>query len=179
MESVSRKRMSPAIAVVATRGSRKCGDCRMCCLTHGVHTAEFQKEAGSWCACSKKGVGCVIYKNRPKNCVEFECEWLKGAGEELHRPDLTGVVLDYVVVEDGLLKELLQIYEAELGALSSDYVKQIALFSLGVGTPVLFVYLNKRQVVYVPRSRPNIRRLLGRAENQGAFEIGSFKDLVR
>lgn len=70
--------------------SRKCGECRACCYTHGVE--QIQKPAWQHCLheCQQ---GCAIYQSRPSSCRNFECIWLQGRFEEGDRPDQTGIVL--------------------------------------------------------------------------------------
>lgn len=74
---------------------RSCGECTVCCKTHGVR--ELNKPSGKWCEHCKIGEGCSIYAERPKECGEFKCAWLLGIkGGSLHqRPDRTKVVPDY------------------------------------------------------------------------------------
>ena len=57
--------------------SRSCGDCTKCC--EGWLSATIKGEdmyPGKPCQFVEPGVGCKIYKNRPKDpCKTFECIW--------------------------------------------------------------------------------------------------------
>lgn len=109
---------------------RTCGGCTACCLTHAI--LEIRKPAGKDCPFCKPNVGCNIYDNRPNGCLNFRCNWLRGDGDDLCRPDRTGVVFDSCT--GGLLKKFLQIWEARPGAISTPEIweaTRIALESQG------------------------------------------------
>jgi hypothetical protein len=65
---------------------RSCGTCGLCCKILPI--PHFQKPPGPWCTHCRPGKGCSIYADRPQDCREFYCGWLKipEMGEEL-RPD--------------------------------------------------------------------------------------------
>ena len=52
-----------------------CGTCTACCRVFAI--PEIKKAAGVWCKSCTVGVGCQIYEQRPKPCVEFECLYLQ------------------------------------------------------------------------------------------------------
>lgn len=62
---------------LSKKGSRSCEGCTACC--EGWITATIQGEdmyPGKPCQFVEKGVGCSIYKDRPKDpCKEFRCMW--------------------------------------------------------------------------------------------------------
>ena len=74
--------------------NRACGDCRLCCRVLRVEDKAigFDKPQGRWCehACE---TGCGIYDRRPKVCESFYCAWLRGAFDELDRPDRVHLVV--------------------------------------------------------------------------------------
>ena len=75
---------------------RQCNNCGACCITMGI------KEIGSQPydkpPCLKRYVGglgrCSIYDNKPQECVDYRCGWLKGLFDDRHRPDLSGILCD-------------------------------------------------------------------------------------
>ena len=71
---------------------KSCGACSMCCQV--LEIEELQKPAGLVCKDCISGGGCKIYKDRPKVCRDFECEWKgdRGMTPKL-RPDLVGTIL--------------------------------------------------------------------------------------
>jgi len=125
---------------------RTCGKCSACCKTHAVEV--INKSEGKLCKNCIVGKGCTIYPNRPKECKDFRCEWLKGFGKENLRPDLLGIVLDYQT--NGIFKKLLTIWEASEKALSNPYTKNIMNFSLTNNIPVCVIYCNGRKELFVP-----------------------------
>lgn len=74
--------------------SRTCGTCTACCKTHPIR--ELEKPAGGWCPHCHIGHGCRIYESRPDSCREFECQWLKGTGDDGDRPDKSRIVIDFI-----------------------------------------------------------------------------------
>ena len=73
---------------------RECGTCSLCCKVMGVQEGDFHKPKDVWCPCAKKGLGCLVYDNRPSKCRDFNCLWVTGQfGHPEHRPDkIHGVV---------------------------------------------------------------------------------------
>jgi hypothetical protein len=72
---------------------RECGDCTACCTVLAL--VELRKPMR--CACEHVGrAGCRIYADRPKDCCDFNCLWLRGAlpAEVELRPDHLGVLFD-------------------------------------------------------------------------------------
>jgi len=57
---------------------RACGKCSLCCKVLGI--GELDKPAGSWCTHCRPGkAGCLIYQQRPSECINFNCLWLTSA----------------------------------------------------------------------------------------------------
>lgn len=98
-----------ALDVKDKRSDRECGSCQLCCELSLVLPAGFREEQrptdldlslpGSKCKQQCRD-GCAIYgdETRPKQCIEFECLWLKHSAIEglmtaKHRPDRCGVIL--------------------------------------------------------------------------------------
>jgi hypothetical protein len=86
---------------------RTCGDCVACCVYLRIEEPELKKEGMRHCPhvmsdepeipgkrVCYTGKGCRIYESRPKTCAGFQCEWLKGHGEEADRPDRCGILID-------------------------------------------------------------------------------------
>ncbi len=92
---------------------RTCGGCSECCRVFDI--PELEKEAR--CRCPKLtydevtfGHRCSIYPDRPDVCRDFECEWLRGYGDDKDKPSTTGVVFRRVWKND----------ESQLHAFESD-----------------------------------------------------------
>ena len=76
-----------------------CGSCTACCRIFAIPEID-NKPAGQWCQHCAVGVGCRVYQQRPKVCVDFKCLWLlsrerEDPGEhfpEMLRPDQCKVV---------------------------------------------------------------------------------------
>ena len=129
---------------------RTCGTCTECCKTHPVD--ELQKLAGKWCRYRVKDKGCRVYDSRPNGCREFECQWLKGHGDETDRPDLTGIVIDYYPLET--LGKTALLYESRTEALVKKYGKELIAQFVDNKLPVLQRFLSGREILLVPRSLP-------------------------
>jgi len=127
---------------------RTCGECSECCKTHQV--IELKKRAGKWCRFRVKGLGCRIYQKHPKGCVQFECQWLKGHGEESDRPDRTGIVVDCLVLE--LIGETIVLYEGMNGAFDGEYGKALVAHYIHLNFPVFKKFLSGKEVFLIPRT---------------------------
>ena len=128
-------------------GERKCGACTLCCTTLAV--PELDKPNGVRCA-HLTDEGCGIYEDRPQSCRDFECAWLRGAGDGLYtRPDYTGGVL---TVEKDMspydMGEALVIYEDPNGkaALRSKYVFDILERCVEMGGTAVLVSGEERDL---------------------------------
>lgn len=81
---------------------RSCGDCTKCCegwLVATIHGEEMSP--GKPCQFVDPGVGCKIYKNRPKDpCKMFSCMWkaVEDVPEEF-QPSKSGIILHYQEVD--------------------------------------------------------------------------------
>lgn len=74
---------------------RNCNECTKCCDGHiGGIVNGYKFGAGRPCFFVKSGVGCKIFKDRPTECGEFNCEWIRNINlpEELD-PRLTDMVI--------------------------------------------------------------------------------------
>lgn len=84
------------------RNKRSCEDCTKCC--EGWLPAEINGEMmypGKPCGSVELGVGCTIYKDRPKEpCKNFECSWKSSdfVPEEFS-PKAMGHIISTQVVE--------------------------------------------------------------------------------
>lgn len=70
-------------------GERKCGTCTECCTVIAVDSIGKKEHE----KCEHQGAGCRIYDERPKECADFRCPWLEGAGDFSARPDRVGALL--------------------------------------------------------------------------------------
>jgi len=73
--------------------TRKCGDCEACCYVAEIQEGDFYKPACKRCPFLDHG--CSVYNTpkKPQVCTDFNCSWLRGAGSESDRPDLSHVML--------------------------------------------------------------------------------------
>jgi hypothetical protein len=108
--------------------ARRCGTCNACCTTHGV--PELKKIPFSKCEHLALVKGCGIYNERPKSCRDFECLWLQGAFEGVHRPDRLGIVFSVNYPPPGCSQALVGhvIDSAYLGAYETQqFLEKLAL----------------------------------------------------
>jgi len=82
---------------------RKCGTCTACCQGTGLAVEPVRKER--WGTCDHLiDVGhkrlCGIYDERPKGCRDFECLWLQGLIDAMHRPDRCGLMFSATAASD-------------------------------------------------------------------------------
>lgn len=129
---------------------RECGDCNVCCTTHGV--VSLQKKAGTACVhCTQKG--CGIYASRPHECRNFTCAWLSGRLKltDEYRPDKLGAVVEveHFGTCDGVLK-VVKLFAVRENALQTPQVEIFMQHWLACGVSI---YLCSRE--------PEVRRLLG------------------
>jgi len=127
---------------------RTCGTCTECCKTHPVD--ELKKRAGKWCQFRVKGQGCRIYAQRPGGCITFDCQWLKGHGEESDRPDRTGIVIDFLTFES--IGNTMVLCEGVHGAFASEYGEALAAHYISLELPVLQRHLSGKEVLLVPQA---------------------------
>ena len=125
---------------------RKCGECTACCKTHPV--SSLNKEMSVWCKNCDIGKGCKIYPDRPKDCNDFMCQWLKGYSKEKDRPDKTKIVVDFYEIKE-LGEKVASLWEVSEGALEGNYAKVTTKELLAGGVPVLHIYLGGRRVLYL------------------------------
>lgn len=73
--------------------ARECGTCTVCCYATAV--PDLNKPVNTWCHNCSIGKGCKIYDDRPQQCRDFNCLWLKSPWipDEL-RPDRSGVMFE-------------------------------------------------------------------------------------
>lgn len=69
---------------------RTCGSCTLCCKVMAVE--ELGKPAGKWCSICSPTEGCYAYAERPKECRDFACLWLRGEIPEEFKPDRSKAV---------------------------------------------------------------------------------------
>lgn len=74
-------------------GERECGDCDVCCFIGAVPELEPGLNKPPHTPCKHQCGGCAIHdQKRPGVCVDFQCAWLRGVGDEDQRPDKSGVL---------------------------------------------------------------------------------------
>lgn len=81
-------------SMIERRDQRSCGTCTACCTVMAVPDYPHGKPA--WERCPSVGPGCcMVYSERPTSCRTYQCSWLEGLGEDHHRPDKFGVVMNF------------------------------------------------------------------------------------
>jgi hypothetical protein len=85
------------VTVLPVTKGRTCGPCAVCCTTAQV--AELKKPANTRCSRLVDGESpacgsCSTYQDRPGACQVYRCAWLEGYGDDSHRPDLCGIVVE-------------------------------------------------------------------------------------
>ena len=85
---------------------RKCGDCNLCCKLPAIPNFKSDYQ---WCNNCNIGVGCSIYKNRPKQCKDFVCLWKTGLLHENLKPNKVGF---FAFIENKLstIEKVLTVY---------------------------------------------------------------------
>ena len=86
---------------------RECGECVACCVYYNIKDEKLTKEAMS--PCSKLNIqpekgeysvsacnNCTLQNTpeKPKTCIDFNCYWLLGHGDENDRPDKSNIMID-------------------------------------------------------------------------------------
>ena len=73
----------------------KCDGCTLCCELLDVPW--MNSPAGEICKKCKKGIGCTIYNDAPKDCLDFKCAYNQMEKVSLDlRPDKCGVIFERV-----------------------------------------------------------------------------------
>ncbi len=130
---------------------RSCGHCTACCVTHPISVLEYEKPKGQLCKFCVNGYGCLVYGSKIQNpCYRFSCEWLRGKGDEISRPDRSGVIFD---LRDFIIwpeHKILVIWEVVQGVFGSDLVKQNIKTSLDDGVNVMFIYRSGLEFILFP-----------------------------
>ncbi|RMG14857.1 MAG: hypothetical protein D6731_09565 [Planctomycetota bacterium] len=74
---------------------RRCGPCQACCTAYPIEG--LLEESPRWVPCHhRKAQGCSVYPRRPDGCATFRCAWLDGWGSEGQRPDLLGLLVEFL-----------------------------------------------------------------------------------
>jgi hypothetical protein len=109
------------LPMVAGLSPNPCGDCTACCTVLSVK--ELDKSPHSPCD-HLAGSGCGRYESRPGSCRNWSCLWLLGyiLGEQQHRPDLLGLILDVVVFSNATF---IVAYEVWAGARTEPTASQL------------------------------------------------------
>jgi uncharacterized protein len=77
--------------MVTKNENNTCGECTVCCTLSVVK--ELNKSAGETCKHCISKVGCGIYEERPKDCIDFECAYLESGTDNISlRPDKCNVM---------------------------------------------------------------------------------------
>lgn len=155
---------------------RSCGECTECCRVLAIDELDSGfKKNGVWCPKRKRGTGCTIYDSRPTGCRSFQCLWLQGIGKPGDRPDRSGIVLDFAVVENGLPGGVLQVWEGKPNALRGPLAIAATDNALGRGIWVTHLPFGLRsRTIFVPRER-KITADIQSALDEDGIRVGVWK----
>lgn len=130
--------------------TRRCGDCAACCTTHAVDA--LQKAAGTACSHLRSGTKpCANYDRRPAACRNFTCLWLRGVGEDQHRPDQLGVVFDLAVGSKGT--QMVRAMEVRPGAADTGAAAAMVANMGRCGLSTVIIYRGVSKTVVLPDGR--------------------------
>ena len=108
-----------------------CGDCNMCCKLPNINKTYFKdtifkKDSFEWCKHCEIGVGCKVYKDRPKTCKDYQCTFL--CGFTYIRPNQAGflVTLEHINGVNPLEAKVITIFceEHKLGNIVKNINKE-------------------------------------------------------
>ena len=101
----------------------ECDGCTLCCKL--LNIPWMDSPAGEYCRECEPGVGCKIYDNAPKDCLDFYCAYnqVEKVSKNL-RPDKCGVIFERF--DDIMFGTI----DPEKNQLSKDIVGQIEFFIL-------------------------------------------------
>ena len=125
---------------------RACGTCNACCMLPPI-LEPLNKTAGVWCKHCDVGIGCSIYKRRPKQCRDFLCQWILGEGEEEERPDKIGLMFDMMTFP--VIGMTFLIFEFLEGKLNQPLTWSMTDSKLEQGIPVCHLPLSGNNKLYV------------------------------
>ena len=90
---------------------RECGECVACCVFMEVDEQQVHTKAMEPCGYLKDKSppwipsvlsaptqkNCILGAKKPLCCLDYQCAWLRGAGDREDRPDRCGVLVDNMV----------------------------------------------------------------------------------
>ena len=132
--------------------NRVCGGCTACCKVFPI--LSIRKPGGEWCPKCDIGKGCRIYNSRPVECVDYLCLWRQGLDTEEDRPDKRKVLVEHARIAAIGGAYALIFWEVSVGGLDSAYIQNMSRRLRRNLKPYAYVYLTKRQTVYLPVSFP-------------------------
>jgi hypothetical protein len=165
--------------------TRECGDCEVCCIVGEVEEekSNFLKLAHTPCP-HQTGKGCAIYgkPERPEVCVSYKCSWLRGYGEEVDRPDHSGVLVSVNKFNGGTW---ILVIEAAPDALMTTGRNLVLSVAKAVNLPVIVVNYGSKapndtgdRTVVKDSLLPRAQKMIGKkldelAEGFGVYELVS------
>lgn len=144
---------------------RQCGECTLCCFTHGIPTLD--KERLHYCQHCMPGVGCHIYETRPDECRDFTCLWLEDYGTVNERPDKVQIVINLSLTVIG---HMIIMVGTTPEAFDSAYAQRASAYFAKRHMPILRFHRDgKRELVLLKGAAP-IGFLVRQAQRE-KFEI--------
>src|SRR5689334_13840773 len=134
------------------RNTRNCGGCTACCKTHPIQA--LNNPAGVWCEHCNIGVGCKIYRSRPQECKDFQCDWLLGDFAEEDRPDVVRIVVGDIDLPG--FGPMIALFEVSEWGLNGPFARNLTRRMMEGGYFALHLPVNGKNKIYVPPKRLTI-----------------------
>jgi hypothetical protein len=143
---------------------------------------ELDKPAGEWCEHCSIGAGCRIYKDRPKMCRVWSCQWRARPDlypEEM-RPDRCGFLLTTTRIDNDLVVTVMVEYgnpgdEQTWPPLLRSFLDQLT--ERAGGAPLLVDFADGGEFFYERDQGAHAASLARAAELLEAFENSQVEDV--
>ncbi len=119
----------------------KCDGCTLCCKLLDVPW--MNSPSGHTCKYCIEGVGCKIYNNAPKDCLDFKCAYIQMSNVSIElRPDHCGVIFErvsndiFIGTVDPEEEKPKQIVKDQISVFLKDGFSVI-LFNKKIGKPII------------------------------------------
>lgn len=123
--------------------NRSCGSCTLCCRL--VEVKSLSKSRNKTCIHCVPGQGCSVYSQRPKDCQDFSCLWLRGLVPMEMQPEKIHAVLD--VSKDNVI--VIHLDDHRQNVLSNELLTNYITTYYASGIPLLI--LQGQQSSYLSR----------------------------
>jgi len=106
--------------------SRNCGECAVCCYLCEIR--EIKKPPHIFCFYQLKELvehRCMIFDDRPEDCKNFLCAWIRNFGSENDRPDKNGVMITVSKFNNGIWIFIIEIKQDAVLTTAKDMIIEI------------------------------------------------------